>query len=184
MEMKMKHFQKYGKGVFTCGCCNRETRETNKDHGALDLCGECYELAGIENYFSDNGTEPEQVNQYRDTVLKMTKKIERRGGSLKNWKDLLAIVNTEQEEMEVVLLLVQIEMPGAKSKATPQRLQDAVLNHFGQGAKIKKVSAYELEEPHFEKRYRKDIYQNTQMPVGGPRKADPTSMSAFVKVVR
>ncbi len=90
-------FQTAGKGVFRCGCCGRDTRETNPDHGALDLCAECYELAGIENTFSDHGSKPEQVDPYRQTVRRLVARVERLGGSTAVWRELLAIVNTEAE---------------------------------------------------------------------------------------
>lgn len=45
-----------GRGVFSCETCGRQTRGTNE---SLDskCCGECYEIAGYENMFSDDGPE-------------------------------------------------------------------------------------------------------------------------------
>lgn len=40
--------------TFTCRVCSRKTRDTG-DNGSLELCPQCYELAGIENTISDNG---------------------------------------------------------------------------------------------------------------------------------
>lgn len=45
---------KAGQGVFTCRVCSRETRDVG-DNGSVELCHECYEVAGAENTLSDAG---------------------------------------------------------------------------------------------------------------------------------
>lgn len=49
--MKTK-FQK-GSGCFKCSDCGKMTRDTG-DNGSVNLCPDCYELAGWENTHSDN----------------------------------------------------------------------------------------------------------------------------------
>lgn len=51
---------KKGQSTFTCRCCNRTTRNTNGE-GDLDLCAQCYELAGLENMLSDSPEEAATV---------------------------------------------------------------------------------------------------------------------------
>jgi hypothetical protein len=51
--MAIKRFQRGG-SVYQCNVCGRRTRNTG-DEGSVNLCFECYELAGIENEVSDNG---------------------------------------------------------------------------------------------------------------------------------
>lgn len=49
--MSTKHFSK-GSATFHCHVCNRLTRDTQGTN--VELCAECYEVAGIENELSDN----------------------------------------------------------------------------------------------------------------------------------
>lgn len=50
--MAIKTFQRGGPGVFTCATCGRRTRETTQAIGS-HLCGDCFDLAGLENSLSD-----------------------------------------------------------------------------------------------------------------------------------
>lgn len=57
--MNVNRFQK-GSGVYACGVCSRQTRSTGRgDNEHVGLCEECYDIAGIENEISDNGSTPE-----------------------------------------------------------------------------------------------------------------------------
>jgi len=58
----MKHDKfKRGSGCFSCKSCGRQTRDTG-DNGELQLCSECYEMAGIENSIADgNATDEEKA---------------------------------------------------------------------------------------------------------------------------
>lgn len=51
--MANKSFRK-GQSTYTCRCCGRVTRDTNSE-GSIELCAQCYELAGLENELSDYG---------------------------------------------------------------------------------------------------------------------------------
>jgi len=48
--MKHNRFQT-GRGVYACTICARQTRGPDGVH--IDLCGQCFDLAGIENEVSD-----------------------------------------------------------------------------------------------------------------------------------
>lgn len=56
---KTDRFSK-GSGCYPCRCCGRKTRSTGRgDNENLELCSQCYDLTGIENSISDNGSTPE-----------------------------------------------------------------------------------------------------------------------------
>ena len=75
MNFSGKHFQKFGKGVFTCPICNRGTR-TSTQGGDSPLCPECWELAGFGNQLSDDG----QLHESDWTeVLRLFKKAVKQG---------------------------------------------------------------------------------------------------------
>lgn len=42
-----------GSGVYTCGVCGKQTRQTDPDSAGVGLCGNCYEVAGVENFHND-----------------------------------------------------------------------------------------------------------------------------------
>jgi hypothetical protein len=51
------NFQR-GSGVYTCQECGKRTRATGRgDCEHVQLCGECYDLAGWENLHSDRDHE-------------------------------------------------------------------------------------------------------------------------------
>lgn len=48
---------KRGSGCFSCSDCKRQTRDTGGDNTDLELCEECYEMAGIENAIADGNND-------------------------------------------------------------------------------------------------------------------------------
>lgn len=50
-QSRHSHFQR-GSGTYACRSCGHQTRDTG-DNGQCKLCPICYELAGIDNYLSD-----------------------------------------------------------------------------------------------------------------------------------
>ncbi len=46
--------QRFG-GLYTCGNCKKQTRETGDGESSVELCARCYYEAGLENEHSDNG---------------------------------------------------------------------------------------------------------------------------------
>lgn len=63
--MKRKQASNFGiGGVFACRSCKRKTRSTGRgDNENVDLCVECYELAGIENAFLDGDGSPAYLQE-------------------------------------------------------------------------------------------------------------------------
>lgn len=55
-----------GRSVYTCDCCGRRTRETTVV--GSDLCGECYDLAGLQNCVWD-GCFTAEDRPERDRIL-------------------------------------------------------------------------------------------------------------------
>lgn len=48
-----------GSGIYACRSCKRKTRATgNGDNEMVRMCVQCYELAGIDNAYSDGCAEP------------------------------------------------------------------------------------------------------------------------------
>lgn len=53
-----------GKSVYKCRSCERLTRQTGRgDCEHIDLCEQCYELAGIENAITDGASPKEYALQ-------------------------------------------------------------------------------------------------------------------------
>jgi hypothetical protein len=65
MKSKGNRFER-GSGVYKCTCCGRNTRSTGRgDNENVQLCSECYELAGHDNELTDTGeTSKETVRAY------------------------------------------------------------------------------------------------------------------------
>lgn len=71
--------------VYTCRCCKRSTRPTGTgDNDGVQLCVECYDLAGEENHLSDNGTFYASATE----VLGLIAAVEAKGGDASCWADL------------------------------------------------------------------------------------------------
>jgi hypothetical protein len=74
---------KRGQGVFQCRCCKRNSRDTG-DNGDLQLCPQCYDLAGEENSLSDSGEFYQGPAWVLDTIAEVALK----GGNASCWDDL------------------------------------------------------------------------------------------------
>lgn len=69
-----------GSGCFTCYVCKRLTRDTG-DNGGLGLCPEDFEIAGMENYITDN--EPNDTTSfYAVEILRLQAVIRAKGGKV------------------------------------------------------------------------------------------------------
>lgn len=72
-------------GVYACRCCSRNTRQTAGDNDALDLCAQCYDLAGEENSLSDSG----EFYQGAQWVLECIAELATlKGANASKWDDL------------------------------------------------------------------------------------------------
>lgn len=92
--MAKRTFSKFqhGTGCFSCRCCGRKARETARNSGCGDICGPCFDLAGIENEISDGYR---TALDAKDEIANLIEEIESAGGSLDNWADLLSLLGTE-----------------------------------------------------------------------------------------
>ncbi len=75
-----------GQSTYKCRCCGRLTRQTGQgDNDGVELCVECYSLAGEENHLSDNGGvfygSPEEV-------LHLIVAVASKGGDASCWDAL------------------------------------------------------------------------------------------------
>jgi hypothetical protein len=50
---KNDRFQR-GSGVYTCGNCGKQTRETGAGESSVEMCRDCYVKGGIENQHTDD----------------------------------------------------------------------------------------------------------------------------------
>lgn len=71
--MRVKRFER-GSAVYKCVSCKRATRNTG-DEGQLELCYECFELAGLDNQINDSGEVPSKetkqyINELADRLRK------------------------------------------------------------------------------------------------------------------
>jgi hypothetical protein len=71
--------------IYTCRCCSRKTRPTGTgDNDGVELCEECYTLAGEENALSDNG----EFYGPPQEVLALIAAVEKKGGNVSCWSAL------------------------------------------------------------------------------------------------
>jgi len=67
-KSKNSHFAR-GSGLFKCRSCDRNTRATgNHDNEHVQLCVECYDLAGIDNAFRDGNGQPYELAHARNML--------------------------------------------------------------------------------------------------------------------
>ena len=85
--MAIKNFRK-GETTYTCQCCKKLTRNTGGDEIHCRLCEDCYELAGIENYLTDNG-EKSTMDEYGDEIKS---RLTRRPELIAHYKELAALI--------------------------------------------------------------------------------------------
>lgn len=77
--MAISKFEK-GSGVYKCRCCGINTRVTqDRSAASVELCYECYELAGMENEVHDGR---EMDAEFVAEVRRMQAIIAKKGGDL------------------------------------------------------------------------------------------------------
>lgn len=84
--MKPKNRFVKGQSVYACRVCKRNTRQTGRDNSSIDLCEDCYELAGIENALSDGHS---RMIEVKDEIIERVENIRQKGGDTDVWKDRL-----------------------------------------------------------------------------------------------
>lgn len=68
-----QHFQRGGKGVFTCCTCGRSTR-TVKQSEDSECCPQCWYLSGEENMVMDGYVNEVNWNEVRRMITEAVKK--------------------------------------------------------------------------------------------------------------
>jgi len=81
MPRNSSHFGK-GSGVYTCAVCKRQTRQTGGDNDALDLCEECYEVAGLENEISDHDLHGPALDEAQAEIKRLKEVCRGKGGRI------------------------------------------------------------------------------------------------------
>jgi hypothetical protein len=96
-----KRFIGGGGGVYTCGVCQRSTRAVDLDAKSVDLCAECYTLAGIENTISDNGVDSEAAQNYFTEAREMLGRLRAKGIDVSAiWASVIDAVETPVAAVE------------------------------------------------------------------------------------
>ena len=105
-----------GSAVFTCACCDRKTRATNGDHAQNGLCAICYDLAGIENAFSDYGKD-QAFSEYGVEARKLLDKLYTMGGKVGNWQGLMADLDACEKAAKIATALTVPATPAHNRNA-------------------------------------------------------------------
>lgn len=84
-SQQRKGFVKGGGTVYSCRVCGRLTRPTGTgDNDGVQLCVECYDLAGEENSMNDNG----EFYGKPENILADIAQIVSKGGDASSWADI------------------------------------------------------------------------------------------------
>lgn len=84
----MSNNSRFTRGTFNCSACARLTRGT-PDSAHIDLCSQCYDIAGLYNSFQDGILEASDIELITGLCAEITSK----GGKLDgDAKELLAWV--------------------------------------------------------------------------------------------
>lgn len=79
---RSRHSSFDSRGVFACGSCGRQTRGASKVNTDAELCGQCWELAGIYNEYQDSGDHAATIETNRAAILVHCEEIMLKGGKL------------------------------------------------------------------------------------------------------
>ncbi len=146
MKRATTRYGKFGRGgCFTCTDCGRLTRETDRNAGLDGFCGDCAELAQLQNGFSDTPDDQIPAGWAADS-LALRKAIIAAGGKLNDsmtWaeknplplptrKDGTPPIGTKAPSRRPSLRTpeevdAEIETPKASSKAAKARAWNALV---------------------------------------------------------
>lgn len=77
-----------GSGMYQCRCCKRNTRSTgNGDNEHVQLCVDCYDLAGFENQVADGQGLGEGD---KSDVINLVAHLVKLGAKVDQWNEILA----------------------------------------------------------------------------------------------
>jgi len=83
-QAQRKGFVKGATNLFNCRICGHKTRPTGEDNDGVELCEDCYDLAGEENHFSDTGGEfYSPAQSVLDAIARVAAK-----GDASRWADM------------------------------------------------------------------------------------------------
>lgn len=88
-----------GSSVFACRTCGHKTRDTGRgDNEMVQLCGDCYDLAGEENSLSDSGVFYDTPARILEAIARVASK-----GDASSWDGMkakaLALTGATVEEL-------------------------------------------------------------------------------------
>lgn len=96
--MAVKSFTR-GSSTFICRCCGRNTRATrDRSEGDIELCAQCYELAGWENTLSDMGEEELDLVSITSEFTDLLKKGVTEAKLEKTFPDLWKLAMTDEPD--------------------------------------------------------------------------------------
>lgn len=75
--MAVKRFRRQmlgGSPTYTCRMCGKQTRETGHDESSVELCAFCYQCAGMENTYYDQGI---TWDEYLEAIAQLEKQYKR-----------------------------------------------------------------------------------------------------------
>lgn len=88
-NLRNSRFKK-GSGTYACGCCKRQTRATGQGEESCDLCAECYEIAGYENYIADHSNDGDNATELahaKAEIARLTEICRSKGGKFSETTD-------------------------------------------------------------------------------------------------
>lgn len=95
-----------GSGCYTCRSCGIKTRDTGYDGPQIQLCNQCFELAGYDNQVSDSGIETLTSAEIAD-IRRMGANLIEKGGVV----DFENLNHLFSEKTDEVFYLVTITGP-------------------------------------------------------------------------
>lgn len=133
--MAVKSFQR-GSSVYTCRCCGRSTRASrDMSEGDIQLCAQCYELAGWENTLSDMGEEELNLDVIADEFEDLIKKGVTEAKLEATFPDLWKLAMTDESDALMITpkgdlvreseINVKYEYPAGMSSADKKRFRAA-----------------------------------------------------------
>lgn len=79
---RSRHSSFDSRGVFKCGSCGRSTRGASKVNTDAELCGQCWELAGIYNEYQDSSDKADTIENNKASIMRLCEEIMLKGGRL------------------------------------------------------------------------------------------------------
>ena len=124
-QAQRRGFVKGGGTTYACRCCKRTTRPTGTgDNDGVQLCEECYELAGYENMIADGYLEDITDNELGNMVGMYNALVDKAGRAAteKAWLELMSEFGIERPDDATIDALAR-----NSSDADPDEFADAIV---------------------------------------------------------